>query len=176
MQQTISLQGSRLRIEQKESIDPYSRRDLATASGGSPRARYLAESQDALAMLFQRGVSVGMANAATSQAQIMPTPHYSTAGYPYYPAFNQTQYGQYFPQATISVDNESNSGLQIHGNPYIPNGTSSVQYPTAPPPYIPYAQYPQAAPRPTNYQWPPPNDSNIEVAAPANDTNNGENQ
>lgn len=176
MQQTINLQGSRLRIEQKESIDPHHRRDLTIASGGSPRARYLAESQDALAMLFQRGVSVGMANAATSQAQIMPAPHYGAAGYPYYSAFNQTQYGQYFPQATISVDNESSSGLQIHGNPYMPNGTSSVQYPTAPPPYLPYTQYPQAAPRPTNYQWPPSNDSTAEVAAPANNTINGENQ
>ena len=176
LQQTVSLQGSRLRIEQKESIDPYSRRDLATASNGSPRSRYIAESQDALALLFQRGVTVGMANAVTSQAQTMPAPNYGAAAYPYYSPFNQTQYGQYFPQATIALENESASGLQMHGNPYLPSSMTSVQYPTALPSYVP--RYPQVAPRPTNYQWPPPNDSNTETAnaATTDNTSNGENQ
>ena len=189
LQQIVNLQGNRLRIEQKESIDPYSRRDLATgtASSGSPRTRYLTESQDALALLFQRGVTVGMANAAnsqalsvgmanpaTTQAQAMPAPNYGAAAYPYYSPFNQTQYGQYFPQATIALENDP--GLQIHGNPYLPTNMNSVQYPTALPSYVPH--YPQPAPRPTNYQWPPPNDSNTESAAPVNtdSTSTGETQ
>ena len=172
-QQVVTMQGVRLRVEQKESIDQYNRRDMAMVSGGSPRDRYFAESQDALAMLFQRGVSVGMANAAASQAQALPAPNYGAGAYPYYPTYNQSQYGQYFNPAAIPFESESPSGAHMHGNLYMPNGMAQMQFPTAPPQYIQYPQYPQPAPRPTNYQWPPAKDGNAEATAPSN-MNGGE--
>jgi len=169
------MQGVRLRVEQKESIDQYNRRESTTMSGGSPGHRYFGETQDALAMLFQRGVTVGIANAVASQAQALPSPGYGTGAYPYYSPYNQSQYGQYFNPMAAPFESESPSSLQMHGNLYAPNGLGQMQYPRPPPQYVQYPQVPQSAPRPTNYQWPPAIDSNTEAAAPSA-VNGGETQ
>lgn len=165
-QQIVTMQGIRLRVEQKESIEQYNRRDMATMAGGSPRGRYLAESQDALAMLFQRGVSVGMANAMAAQNHALPAQNYGAAGFPCYPPYNQSHYGQYFNPLANPFESDPQSSLQMHGNLYAPNSLGQMQYPKAPQQYIQYPQYPQPAPRPTNYQWPPTNDSNTETGLP----------
>lgn len=159
--QGVTLHGSRLRVEHKESVDNYNRRDLSFVSGGSPRNRYLADNQEALAMLFQRGVSIGMANAA-AQVQALPASGYGSGAYSYYPHYNQSQYGPYVsPSATI--DSESPSNLQVHGNLYVPpvmGQMTQMQYPAAPPQYVQYPQYPQPLPARSNYQWPPPAGAN----------------
>ena len=159
--QGVTLHGSRLRVEHKESVDNYNRRDLSFVSGGSPRTRYLADNQEALAMLFQRGVSIGMANAA-AQVQTLPASGYGSGAYSYYPHYNQSQYGPYVsPSATI--DSESPSNLQVHGNLYVPpvmGQMTQMQYPAAPPQYVQYPQYPQPLPARSNYQWPPPAGAN----------------
>ena len=169
------MQGVRLRVEQKESIEQNNRRDIAMMSGGSPRGRYLAESQDALAMLFQRGVSIGMANAIAVQAQALPASSYGAGAYSYYPPYNQSQYGHFFNPAAASFEGESPSSVQMHANPYASTAVSQIQYPKAPQQYAQYSQYPPPAPRPSNYQWPPANDSNSEAGAPP-DMNGGDTQ
>lgn len=153
----ITLQGSRLRVEPKESVDQTHRRNVTTMSGGSPRARYIADNQEALAMLFQRGVSVGMANAA-AQAQVLPASSYGAGAYPYYPHYSQSQYGPYV-SPTTTMDGESPSNVQVNGSLYMPSVLGQIaqmQYPTAPPQYVQYPQY-QPGPTPrSSYQWPPP--------------------
>ena len=132
-------------------------------------------------MLFQRGVSVGMANAAASQAQPLSgvgigltTPsNYAAGAYPFYSAYNHSQYGHYFPQAGIPMENETPSTLQMHGNLYMPNAMSQMQYPTAPPQYVQYPHFSQPAPRSTTYQWPPANTNTETQTSAAN--NDGEN-
>ena len=167
------MQGVRLRVEQKESIEQYNRRDMATMSGGSPRGRLLTDSHDALAMLFQRGVSVGMANAMAAQAQALPGTSFGSGAYPYFPPYSQSQYGQYFNPAAIPFESDTASNLQSHTNLYASTGMSQIQYPKAAQQYIQYPQYSPPAPRPTNYQWPPANDSNTDTDASVN-ANGGE--
>ena len=175
----VTLQGNRLRVEHKESADQTNRRNLAMAAGGSPRARYIADNQEALAMLFQRGVSVGMANAA-AQAQVLPATNYGSAAYPYYPHYNQSQYPPYVSPPT-TMDPESPTNVQVNSNLYVPSvmgQLAQMQYPSAPPQYVQYPHY-QAGPTPrSNYQWPPPaSTANNENApsAPATTNNEGEN-
>ena len=160
--QVITFQGSRLRVEHKESVDVHNRRDMSIVSGGSPRNRFIADNQEALAILFQRGVSVGMANAA-AQAQSLPASAYASGAYSYYPHYNQSQYGPYM-SPTTTIESESPANMFVHGNQYMPpmmGHVGQMQYPTAPPQYVPYSQYqqptpPQASVARSNYQWPPP--------------------
>ena len=172
----ITLQGSRLRVEHKESADQTNRRNIAMISGGSPRARYIADNQEALAMLFQRGVSVGMANAA-AQAQVLPATNYGSATYPYYPHYNQSHYGPYVSPPT-TMDPESPSNVPINGSMYMPSVMGQVaqmQYPSAPPQYVQYPQYQQGPTPRSNYQWPPPaSTANNENASSAPATTNNE--
>lgn len=150
----ITMQGSRLRIEHKESVDQSNRRNITMMSGGSPQARYIADNQEALAMLFQRGVSIGMANAA-AQASVMTPANYGSNTYSYYPHYNPSQYGAYM-SPTATMDPESPGNAQVNGNLYM---ASQMQYPTVPPQYVPYPQY-QAVPTPrSSYQWPPLTDT-----------------
>lgn len=170
-QQTVNMQGVRLRVEQKESIEPNNRRDPPSWSGGSPHGRYIADSPDALAMLFQRGVSVGMANAANvaaAQGLSLPAANYNAAAYPYYAPYNQAQYGTPFTPAAIGWENDSSLSLQTNGNMYAPGTMGQVQYPKASPQYVQHPQYPQPASRPANYQWPPASDGNVDATSPAN--------
>ena len=142
------LGGVRLRVERKEWVDPATRRFSPIKAGGSPPDRFYTDPQEAMAVLFQRGVSIGMANAAASQAQTSPPPVYSP--YAYYQPYNQMMYGSY-PQ----MDTEASPGLQAQGNPYMPMPMpmGQFQYPQA---STYTAQYPPASNRPV-YQWPPAN-------------------
>lgn len=152
----VTLQGSRLRVERKESVDVLNRRDMSMVSGGSPRSLYIADNQEALAMLFQRGVSVGMANAA-AQAHASPAAGYGSGTYSYYPQYNQSPYGPYVSPTTI-MDGDSPNNAQTHGNLYIPpvmGQMGQMQYPSAPLACVQFPQYPQPLPARSNYQWPP---------------------
>ena len=143
-------QGYRLRVERKESTDPFARRINFISSGGSPQTPYFSDSHDAMALLFQRGVSIGMTQAA--QTQVMAPPVY--APYPYYQSYDPSQYAQFVAPAG-PVDNTTAASLQSHGNGYITQPMSQFQYPQTTAPYVQYAQH---APR--TYQWPPVNASN----------------
>ena len=164
--QVVTLQGSRLRVEHKESVDVYNRRDTSIVSGGSPRNHYISDNQEALTMLFQRGVSIGMANAA-AQVQALPTSSYGSGAYPYYPHYNQSQYGPYM-SPTATIDNDSPNNVPMHGNLYMPpvmGQIAQIPFSSAPPPCIQYAQYPQPLPARSNYQWPPPANATNETAS-----------
>lgn len=149
MQGNFSLAGVHLRVERKEWVDPATRRFSPMQAGGSPRDRLYADSQEAMAILFQRGVSIGMANAAASQAQASPPPMYPP--YAYYQPYSQMQYGSYVG-ANPQMENEAATGLQAHGNTYMHMPMGQFQYPQSPT----YVQYAPVSQRPV-YQWPPIN-------------------
>ena len=155
VQGSFALAGVRLRVERKEWVDPASRRFSPVKSGASPQDRSYAESQEAMAVLFQRGVSIGMANAAAAQAQASPAPVF--APYAYYQPYNQMPYGSY---VSTQMDNEASAGLPAHGNGYMPQVMGQFQYPQAPT----YVQYQPASQRP-KYQWPPVNTSDDATTA-----------
>ena len=96
------LSGVRLRVERKEIVDTSPGRDMSFA-GGSPRNRFFADNE-AMALMFQRGLSIGMANAAASQAPVMHPPAMHPPAmhppvysqYPYYqPLSSQSAYGPF---------------------------------------------------------------------------------
>ncbi|KAL8691632.1 MAG: hypothetical protein Q9218_003187 [Villophora microphyllina] len=157
------LEGLRLRVERKVSADSLARRDTLY-SGGSPRTRMSTNPQNAMALVFQQGISIGMANANASQ---LPT-----AASSMYPAYNTfPQYGMpQFAPATGSnrlMENEASQGLHAHAPTFVPQ---SLQHGIAPMlgqlemPTIMQAQTAHYTPsvawtpqRTTNYQWPPVN-------------------
>ena len=157
------LSGQRLRVERKETIEPNARRDISMLTG-SPRNRFFADNE-AMALMFQRGLSIGMANAAASQAPAMqaPTMQASTMQAPlmhppayghysyYQPISAQSAYGSYVGP-TIGVDNETASTLQVQGGPYLPPTLSQYQYPQGVPSFTQFSHVPA---RQNTYQWPP---------------------
>lgn len=150
------LSGARLRVERKETVEPGARRDLAVMSGGSPRNRYLADNE-AMALMFQRGLSIGMANAASSPVQAIPPPSFTP--YPYYQPMNpQATYNPY-ADPNLGVNNDTPANVQIHGNTYVPHTiTGQFQYSQGVHPYA-LVQFPT---RQNTYQW-PPNNTNGEM-------------
>lgn len=147
------LSGMRLRVERKEIIDSSPRRDVSLFAG-SPRNRFYPDNE-AMALMFQRGVSIGMANAAASQAPVVHTsamqpPIYGQ--YPYYQPLNpQSAYGPFVGPA-LAVDNETPANVQVQGSPYVPPAMGQYQYPQA---VSSYAQFSHIPARQSTYQWPP---------------------
>ena len=143
------LGGHELRVEPKQSAEALARRD-APFAGGSPRARVAARSsQQTMAMMFQQGVQIGMANATASQLPAVAAPMYPAynatqsqgAATSMYPAYNASpsqagappiyssyntfpQYGvpQYASVTTPSrlAENQSSRTLQGHATPFVP--------------------------------------------------------
>lgn len=153
------LSGVRLRVERKEIVDTSPHRDVSLFAGGSPRNRFFADNE-AMALMFQRGVSIGMANAAASQAPVMhpptmhpPAMHPPVYGqYPYYQPLNsQSQYGPFVGPA-LGVDNETPANIQVQASPYVPPSLGQYQYPQA---VSSYAQFSHIPARQSTYQWPP---------------------
>lgn len=105
-----------------------------------------------MAFMFQRGLSIGMANAASSPVQHIPPPSFPT--YPYYQQISpQPQYNAYGDPA-IGITNETSAPLPIQGNAYMPQPMGNqFQYPQGVSPYA----LPQFTPRQNSYQWPPSN-------------------
>lgn len=160
------LGGNRLRVERKESLEFVGRRDISSLTGGSPRSNMFTDSPEAMALLFQRGVSVGMANAAASQNHTLSPSIY--APYQLYQPLT-TQYGS-FTTPTGHLDNEPQNNLPVQGNQYLPHGISpalsqamppavptysAFQLPSLPPGSSQYIQHPNWHQRTSNYQWPP---------------------
>ena len=158
------LSGVRLRVERKETFEPSPRRKLAMMPGGSPRERYVAENE-MMALMFQRGLSLGLANAAASPAPNMhPQPY---APYAFYQPFShQPAYNQFGGPAFVT-ENEIASGLHMHGNTYMSPNVGSYQYQHEAPQYEttqspgrPYQftqeepQYNTAQTPVSPYQWP----------------------
>ncbi|KAL8942421.1 MAG: hypothetical protein Q9216_001685 [Gyalolechia sp. 2 TL-2023] len=156
----FNLGGHRLRVERKEPAESLARRDTMV-SGGSPRNRFPMSSQETMTMLFQHGVSVGMANASSSQsppaASSMFTPFnaYAFAGVP--------QFSPLTSQGRL-IESETSQGLQAHAQAFVPqalqHGVNPAlgQFPvgTINPAqsahYLPASSWTQ---RTNNYQWPP---------------------
>ncbi|KAL9006147.1 MAG: hypothetical protein Q9188_001116 [Gyalolechia gomerana] len=156
----FNLGGHRLRVERKEPAESLARRDTML-SGGSPRNRFPMNSQDTMTMLFQHGVSVGMANAGASQSppatSSMFTPYnaYAFAGVP--------QFAPLTSQGRL-LESETSPGLQAHAQAFVPQALqhgvnpalSQFQVPTINPAqtahYLPANNWAQ---RTNNYQWPP---------------------
>lgn len=159
------LSGVRLRVERKEIVDASPRRDMALCAGGSPRNRFYADNE-AMALMFQRGISIGMANAAASHAPVMhpPAMHPPVYGqYPYYQPLNSQSaaYGPFVGPA-IGVDNETPANLQLQGSPYVSPTLGQYQYPQA---VSSYAHFSHIPARQSTYQWPPSNLSGENGAA-----------
>ncbi|KAL8993412.1 MAG: hypothetical protein Q9169_006361 [Polycauliona sp. 2 TL-2023] len=147
------IEGHRLRVERKECAESLAQRESAL-SGGSPRNRFPNSAQDAMAMLFQHGVSVGLANANASQS---PT----TAPSMYTPWSNYQQFGlppvPTMPPAGQYIENEAQGLPTTHASTFIPqsfpNGMSTAhghyQLPTITPAqtaqYMPYGNMAQPA-------------------------------
>ncbi|KAL9609965.1 MAG: hypothetical protein Q9167_005293 [Letrouitia subvulpina] len=160
------LGGNRLRVERKESLEFVGRRDMSSFTGGSPRNHMFTDSPEAMALLFQRGVSVGMANAAASQTHTLSPSVY--APYQLYQPLT-TQYGSFTAPAS-QLDNEPQNSLPVQGNQYLPHSISpalsqamppavqtysAFQLPSLPPGSSQYIQHPHWHQRTSNYQWPP---------------------
>lgn len=159
MDYRYSLGGHVLRVEPRESAASLARRD-AMVSRGSPRNRFQAN-RDTMEMLFQQGVSVGMANANASQS---PTTAHSL--YTPYNAYALTGVPQFTPIAAPSqlIDNNGSPGLHAHAQAFVPQslqhvmpqGLGQYQLPTmAPSQTTRYIPRTHLAERTTNYQWPP---------------------
>lgn len=121
-----------------------------------------------MALMFQRGLSIGLANATASPAPSMAQT--SFAPYPYYQALNpQTAFNAYIGQA-VGIENEVPSNMQLPGNAYMPQPLNHYQYSQD---IVPYGlgQFPA---RQNTYQWPPSNvnaDGNLSSSgAPGGET------
>ena len=140
------MNGCRLRIEPK--VDTF-RRDQVVS--GSPIRLPVFDQQDAMARLFQHGVSVGLATAA-SQAQTVQPPVYGAYSY-----YHPTQYGSFANQQAqhAVVENDAPIPLPTHTGGYA--NQESGQYPHIQPSsnaaYPQYTTYPLRAP----YEWIDPN-------------------
>ena len=173
--------NDRLRVERKESIDPFARRDNF---GGSPRDAYTMQASQDMATLFQRGVYAGIAQAAQAQA-IPPPPVYAAYPSTYYQAYDPSQYSQYTapaapvnqytaPAAPVNhytapaTSNNSNIAASLQGPGHFQFGpaaqasapsTASFQYPAPAPAFTQYVQ-PPMVPAGSGYQWPPASSNN----------------
>lgn len=139
--------NARLRVERKESADPSGRPNTYTASAGSPRSQYMGDPHDQMAMQFQRGLYVGLSQAA--QVQTAPPPMWT--GYPYYQQYDPSQYGHFTGAPAVQSDTATASGLQSHANGYAAQAVAQTQFPQTPNQYVPYQSRLSRA----SYQWPP---------------------
>ncbi|KAL8772028.1 MAG: hypothetical protein Q9209_002693 [Squamulea sp. 1 TL-2023] len=153
------IDGHRLRVERKESADALAHRD-AMFSGGSPRNRFPPNAQDTMALLFQHGVSVGMANANASQSPTAAPPMYSP--WSHYQHFGMPQMTTMAPSGRL-MENDAQE-LQSNAAAYVPQSLQHGMGPAVGPFPIPtitpaqtahYMPYSSMAQRTTNYQWPP---------------------
>lgn len=150
-----------LRVERREAAGSLARRDVMV-SRGSPRNRFQAN-RDTMEMLFQQGVSVGMANANANASQ-SPTAAHSL--YTPYNSYTLAGVPQFAPIAAPSqmFENDGSPGLHAHAQAFVPQslqhvvpqGLGQYQVPTITPAqtthYMPRTHLAQ---RTSNYQWPP---------------------
>lgn len=145
-------QELRLRVERKDSSTAGSR--TPHQQNGSPRRGGIIDPQEVL-VAFQRGVSMGMTQAA--QAQLMPPPLYPQ--YPCYSAFDPS-----LTQSNLSAAAGSDASLpnsQAFGNGYIGPMPGEISYANPPAHYGHYAppqpHHHYVVPNPvvSHYQWPP---------------------
>ncbi|KAI4157412.1 MAG: hypothetical protein L6R39_000694 [Caloplaca ligustica] len=157
------LGGHPLRVEAKESAASLARRE-AQVSRGSPRDRLQANNRT-MTMLFQQGVSVGMANANASQS-----PTASSSLYTPYNAYTLPGLPSFAPMTVPNqlIGDGGSGNLQAHAQAFVPQslqhampqGLGSYHMPTITPAQT--THYPprtNLAPRATNYQWPPADSS-----------------
>ncbi|KAL8661369.1 MAG: hypothetical protein Q9202_005671 [Teloschistes flavicans] len=155
------LEGLRLRVERKVSADTLTRRDIM-CTGGSPRTRMPTNAQNAMAMVFQQGFSIGMANAKTSQPPTAASSLYPT--YNNFPHYSMPQFAQLHGTNGL-IENEASQGLHAHAPTFVPQ---ALQHGVGPMlgqlemPTMMQAQTAHYTPsttwtpqRTTNYQWPP---------------------
>lgn len=150
-----------LRVARREAAGSLARREVLV-SRGSPRNRFQAD-RDTMEMLFQQGVSVGMANANVNASQ-SPTAAHSL--YTPYNSYTLTGVPQFAPIAAPSqmFENDGSPGLHGHAQAFVPQtvqhvvpqGLGQYQMPTITPAqtthYMPHTHLAQ---RTSSYQWPP---------------------
>ena len=158
VQASPRMYGSDIRVERKQSIDPFARRDTLMTAGESSLNRYPHD----MAMQFQRGLVAGMAQAAQS----MPAPP-MYGGYSYYQPYDAAQYNQYAAPVNsfgtpAAVDNTITGSMPPQGPSQFQyghqgqvsgQGLNNYSYVQSSPSY---AQQLQQPPRQV-YQWPPAN-------------------
>ncbi|KAI4110648.1 MAG: hypothetical protein LQ339_001224 [Xanthoria mediterranea] len=167
------IDGHRLRVERKESAESLALRENMF-SGGSPSNRLPTNAQDTMALLFQHGVSVGIANANASQSN-------STAPPMYTPWSNYQQFGlphmATLPSGSRLVESDAQA-LQAHASAFVPQpiphgmspGLPQYQMPTITPAQTAqYMPYDNMARRTAHYQWPPVTSPTRNTALPKQD-------
>ena len=144
---STAIPGIHLRVEPKDSVDPLTRREVLNASG-SPRNRYYNNDTHEAVALFQRGVSIGMANAGSQMHTTAP---------PVYPAFQyyHPYCNPYYPQyanTAPAADTDGSHSMQAQASTYPPSALGQLHYtPVVPPSYVHNASH---APRASDYHWP----------------------
>ena len=143
-------QGLNLRVEHKEPSNAASR--MVHGFSGSPRRNGLFENHEVLAA-FQRGVSMGMSQAA--HAQLIPPPIYPS--YHYYPSYDTAVQQNSLP---ASSNNESPSATpQVYTTGYLGPVPGQFSYSPTQAQLAQYQQHQQqllmSNPVISQYQWPP---------------------
>lgn len=168
------LLGSRLRVQQKENFYLNTCRFDHTPTQARPAANRSAPDDEAMAMIFQRGVSVGMAKATTFQGtgvaqSAIPPPaiqypvnsHYfrqtppivqgTYPQYPFYPSSNISAGALTFGPSMPDFQMEIPTGIRMADGSYLNPPIHDFHYPT---PAAQYMQHAPIPPRQPTYQWP----------------------
>lgn len=175
-QGVFMLLGSRLRVQQKENFYLNSSRfGHASAPTRPVPNRFITPDDEAMAMIFQRGVSVGMAKATKFQGASVtqsgippPTIQYPVnsqffgrqnpsiaqgtySQYPFYPAANLSAGAMTFGPSMLDFQTEIPTGIRMADGSYLNQPIHDFQYSA---PTAQYLQHPHIPTRAPTYQWP----------------------
>lgn len=169
------LLGLRLRVQQKENFYLSSNRFGHIPTQTRPGAnRFIASDDEAMAMIFQRGVSVGMAKATSFQGGSVaqssipqPTIQYPVSSqffgrqnppmaqgtypqFPFYSSANIPAGAMTFSPSMLDFQTEIPTGIRMVDG-YLNPPIQDFHYPS---PTAQYMQHPHISTRPPAYQWP----------------------
>lgn len=175
-QGVFMLLGSRLRIQQKENFYLNSSRFGHAPMQTRPVANRFTPDDEAIAMIFQRGVSVGMAKATNFQGaavaqsgipppaiqyplnsqffgrQNSPVAQGTYAQYPFYPPPNlPAGAAMTFGPSMPDYQTEIPTGLRMADGSYLNPPIHDFHYPPTAAQYLQHAHIPSRTP---TYQWP----------------------
>lgn len=173
-QGVFMLLGSRLRVQKKENFYLNSSRFGHASTQTRPVVNRFNSDDEAMAMIFQRGVSVGIAKATTFQGpgvaqSSIPPPavQYPLNGqffrpsqpiaqgtysqYPFYPSPNLSAGAMTFGPSIPDFQTEIPTGIRMADGSYLNPPIHDFHYPSPAAQYMQHAQIPS---RPATYQWP----------------------
>lgn len=171
IQGVFMLLGSRLRVQQKENFYLNSSRLGHISTQARPVAPRFTPDDEAMALIFQRGVSVGMAKATVFQGagvaqsgipppavqyplnsqyfgrQNLQIAQGTYAHYPFYQSQNLPAGAMTMPEFQTEIP----TGIRMADGSYLNPPIHEFHYPS---PTAQYMQHPHIPTRPPPYQWP----------------------